>query len=217
MKLVDRIVTAVAVTCLVASTAMILANVFYRYVVLDWLRSWARAADWLDPLYDFLNEAFGAVSVTADEVPGYLLVWIAFLGAYLALRRDGHIAFDLLIRALPARPRRVLRFAIEAAILAFLALLLWQSLRMIRIDGATEIETAEIAQGWFMAVLPLSALLLALPVAQRLLACVRSEDFSDWQGASRPPTLPLPLQGGGSSNGATAPSSPLEGEDRGGG
>ncbi len=173
MKLIDRIVTAAAVLCLVASTAMILANVFYRYAVLGWLRSWARAADWLTPAYDFLNEAFGAVSVTADEVPGYLLVWIAFLGAYLALRRDGHIAFDLLIRALPDRPRRVLRISIEAAVLVFLGLLLWQSLRMIRIDGATEIETAEIAQGWFMAVLPLAALLLALPIARRLLARLR--------------------------------------------
>ncbi len=173
LKHVDRIVTAAAVLCLVASTAMILANVFYRYVVLGWLRTWAREADWLIPFYDLLNEAFGSVSVTADEVPGYLLVWIAFLGAYLALRSDGHIAFDLLIRALPDRPRRVLRISIEAAVLVFLGLLLWQSLRMIRIDGATEIETAEIAQGWFMAVLPLAALLLAIPTAQRLLVRLR--------------------------------------------
>ncbi len=173
LKLIDRIVTATAVLCLIASTAMILANVFYRYVVLDWLRTWARQVDWLLPVYEALNRGFGTVSVTADEVPGYLLVWIAFLGAYLALRRDGHIGFDLLIRTLPARPRRALRIAIEAAILVFLLLLLWQSLRMIRIDGATEIETAEIAQGWFMAVLPLSALLLALPTAKRLLARLR--------------------------------------------
>ena len=173
LKHVDRIVTAAAVLCLVASTAMILANVFYRYVVLGWLRTWAREADWLIPLYDLLNEAFGSVSVTADEVPGYLLVWIAFLGAYLALRRDGHIGFDLLLRSLPAGPRHGLRMAIDAAILVFLGLLLWQSLRMIRIDGATEIETAEIAQGWFMAVLPIAALLLALPIAQRLLARLR--------------------------------------------
>ncbi len=217
-KLIDRLVTAAAVLCLVASTAMIVANVFYRYVVLDWLRIGAREAAWLTPLYDLLNEAFGRVSVTADEVPGYLLVWIAFLGAYLALRRDGHIAFDLLIRALPARPGKGLRIAIDVAVLAFLGLLLWQSLRMIRIDGATEIETAEIAQGWFMAVLPISAVLLALPIAQRLLARLRgTQDLTQVQAANIPPTPALPLQGGGSTRGAAASSSPLEGEDRGGG
>ena len=168
------------------------------------------------PLYDALNRAFGAVSVTADEVPGYLLVWIAFLGAYLALRRDGHIGFDLLILSLPARAHRVLRIATEAAILAFLGLLLWQSLRMIRVDGATEIETAEIAQGWFMAVLPIAALLLALPIGLRLLGRLHGENSNGVQAADIPPTPPLPLQGGGSTSGATASSSPLEGEDRGG-
>ena len=217
LKLVDRIVTAAAVVCLVASTVMILANVFYRYVVLDWLRGWSREAEWLVPLYDALNRAFGAVSVTADEVPGYLLVWIAFLGAYLALRRDGHIGFDLLILSLPARAHRVLRIATEAAILAFLGLLLWQSLRMIRVDGATEIETAEIAQGWFMAVLPIAALLLALPIGLRLLGRLHGENSNGVQAADIPPTPPLPLQGGGSTSGATASSSPLEGDDRGGG
>ena len=216
-KLIDRLVTAAAVLCLVASTAMIVANVFYRYVVLDWLRIGAREAAWLTPLYDLLNEAFGRVSVTADEVPGYLLVWIAFLGAYLALRRDGHIAFDLLIRALPARPGKGLRIAIDAALLAFLGLLLWQSLRMIRIDGATEIETAEIAQGWFMAVLPISAVLLALPIAQRLLVRLRGEEDQSLPAADIPPTLTLPLQGGGNASRAAPSSSPLEGEDRGGG
>ena len=41
---------------------------------------------------------------------------------------------------------------------------------MIRVSGATEIETAEIAQGWFMLILPLAALLLALAAMTRFLA-----------------------------------------------
>ena len=170
LKHIDRVVTALAVCCLAASTAMIIANVFYRYVVLDWLGAAARQIAWLRPVYESLNDVFGAVSVTADEVPGYLLVWIAFLGAYLALRKDGHISFDALLDALPAPLQRGLRSWSDAVILAFLAMLLWQSLRMIRIDGATEIETAEIAQGWFMAVLPIAAVLLAIPLALRLVA-----------------------------------------------
>ena len=38
----DRLVEALAVICLVASTAMICANVFHRYVVLGWLRGGAK-------------------------------------------------------------------------------------------------------------------------------------------------------------------------------
>ena len=166
--LIDRVVRTAAVFCLIASAAMIIANVFYRYVILGWLASWSKQAAWITPLYESLNGLFGAVSVTADEVPGYLLVWIAFLGAYLAMRRDGHISFDVLVDALPRPLRQGIALGVETAMLAFLGMLLWQSLRMIRIDGATEIETADVAQGWFMAIMPLSAVLLALPFGVRL-------------------------------------------------
>lgn len=179
MRVVDRWVGAVAVVCLVVSTGMICANVFYRYVVLDWFRGWAKDADWVAPVYRVLNDLFGAVSVTADEVPGYLLVWIAFLGAYLAMRREGHIGFDVLIDRLAPQWRRGVRAAIDISIVAFLALLLWQSIRMIRVDGATEIETAEIAQGWFMAVLPISATLLIVAVAAKNFRRHRGPDTAD--------------------------------------
>ena len=170
LKRLDRLVEAVAVLCLVVSTAMICANVFYRYVVLGWLREGAQTVEWLVPVFDALNNIFGTLSVSADEVPGYLLVWIAFLGAYLALRRDGHIAFDLFLNALPPRGRWVLRSVIDGAVLGFLAVLLWEAIRMIRVDGATEIETAEIAQGWFMAIMPIAAVLLGLALVLRLIA-----------------------------------------------
>ena len=160
LRLVDRCVEALAALVLVASTAMICANVFYRYAVLGWLRGLAERQDWAQPLYRALDAPFGAISVTADEVPGYLLVWLAFLGAYLALRRGGHISFDLLVGRLPPAWRRGLAAFVDLWIIAFLGLLFWQAVRMIRVDGATEIETAEIAQGWFMAVLPIAAVLM---------------------------------------------------------
>ncbi len=168
LTFLDRVVRAAAVFCLAASAAMIIANVFYRYVVLGWFAAWSKQAAWITPLFDVLNGLFGAISVTADEVPGYLLVWIAFLGAYLAMRRDGHISFDVLVEALPRSLRRGIGGGVEIAMLVFLGMLLWQSLRMIRIDGGTEIETADIAQGWFMAIMPISAVLLALPFGHRL-------------------------------------------------
>ena len=174
LKLADRVVQALAVLCLVVSTTMVCANVFYRYVVLDWLRSLTEELPSLLPLFDVLNDFFGAISVTADEVPGLLLVWIAFLGAYMALRQGGHIAFDLLVERLPSKPQALLRHATDIAILIFLGLLFMQSLRMIRVDGATEIETAEIAQGWFMLIMPLAAVLLGLAISVHLFRRLRA-------------------------------------------
>ncbi|WP_282607948.1 TRAP transporter small permease [Pelagibius sp. Alg239-R121] len=181
LKLADRIVQAVAVLCLIVSTAMICSNVFYRYVVLDWLRGLSDEVQSLLPLYEILSVFFGSISVTADEVPGLLLVWIAFLGAYMALRRGGHIAFDLLVERLPPKPQAFLRHATDTAILVFLALLFFQSIRMIRVDGATEIETAEIAQGWFMLIMPLAAVLLGLAIlvqiVERRRPAAKSQDL----------------------------------------
>lgn len=171
LRKLDAVVGAAAALVLVASTALICCNVFYRYVVLGWLRSLGERLGWADTLYRALDSGLSVISVTADEVPGYLLVWLTFLGAYLAARQGGHIAFDLMVDKLPDRGRRLAKGLIDGAIIAFLIVLLVQSIRMIRIDGATEIETAAIAQGWFMSILPISAALLILAlliaIAQR--------------------------------------------------
>ncbi|MEZ5729093.1 MAG: TRAP transporter small permease subunit [Burkholderiaceae bacterium] len=37
----------------------------------------------------------------AEELSKYLMVWLAFLGAPIALRRLGHINIDLFVRMLP--------------------------------------------------------------------------------------------------------------------
>lgn len=175
LKIADKAVQVTAVACLVISTAMICANVFYRYVVLDWLRVLSDEVNVFLPLYDLLNSVFGSISLTADEVPGLLLVWVAFLGAYLALREGGHIAFDLLVERLPPMPQAILRHVTDVAILVFLALLFFQSLRMIRVDGATEIETAEISQGWFMLIIPLAAVLLGLATTVQIFQRLRAK------------------------------------------
>ena len=168
MRLIDAVVAALAALVLTASTAMICLNVFYRYAVLGWLRDLSEREAWADALYQPLDAFLGAISVTADEVPGLLLVWIAFLGAYLAMRKGGHISFSLVMDSLSARIRRLGRTLVDLALVAFLTLVIVQSLRMIRVDGATEIETASLAQGWFMLILPLAGGLLIVSLAVRI-------------------------------------------------
>lgn len=156
-----------------ASSLLILVNVVNRYVVLDFMRGIARDYESFDPVYRFFRDGLGSWSVMADEVPGYLLVWIAFLGAYLMLRRDGHISFETLVDALPRLAGKAVRLFNALLLIGFFAILLVQSVRMIRVSGRTEIETAEIAQGWFMAILPLAAILFMLAVIIRLAGLVR--------------------------------------------
>ena len=169
MQWVDRVIEMVAVLAFAASSFLILLNVFNRYVILDWMRNAAKTWTAFDPAYRFFRDGLGSWSVMADEVPGYLLVWIAFLGSYLVLRREGHISFDMILDALPPAISKWIKSINLALIAAFMIMLLVQSIRMIQVSGRTEIETAEIAQGWFMAILPIAAILFLLVLLTHLL------------------------------------------------
>lgn len=170
LRRIDRLAEALAVLAFTMSSAFIFLNVLNRYLVLGVLRNWAKDYESFRPTYFAIRDALGNIVVTADEVPGLLLVWVAFLGAYIAMRKEGHIAFNLILDSLPRRSKRLVQSINTALITGLLILLLWQSIRMIRISGATEIETAEIAQGWFMLILPVSAILLIVAVVYRFLA-----------------------------------------------
>ena len=141
-RVLDTIMAAVAAAFVAATAVCICLNVFYRYVLESGL-------------------------VWADEVPGYFLVWISFIGAYLAVRSRGHISFDMVVEKLPPAARRIAATLVDLLIIGFLALLLVLSLRMIAIVGDTEIETADIPQGLFMTVLPIActAMIAALAAA----------------------------------------------------
>ena len=186
LRILDKIVEAAAVAAFAVSSLFILVNVLNRYLILGFLRDWSRSEEAIVPVYRFFREAFGSISVTADEVPGLLLVWVAFLGAYLAMRREGHIAFDLLLTALPRRLRIGFLVVNAGLMIGFLGIVLWHAVRMIRISGATEIETAEIAQGWFMAIVPIGAVLLLIAVVDRLNREIRALEPTEDAGGSSP-------------------------------
>ena len=50
---------------------------------------------------------------------------------------------------------------------------------MISIAGATEIETAEIAQGWFMLIMPIAAVLLLIATIQRFFDLNKPQEKRD--------------------------------------
>ena len=169
LRLIDRVAEVLGVLAFLLSSAFIFINVLNRYLVLGLMRDLAREVEALRPAYFAIRNLFGDLVVTADEVPGLLLVWVAFLGAYCALRHDGHIAFDLIVNRVKPNVRRTIFGINNILMTGFLALTIWQSVRMIQIAGATEIETAEIAQGWFMLILPVSATLMIGAVVHRFL------------------------------------------------
>lgn len=105
---------------------------------------------------------FNAALPWPEEVAGYVLVWISFAGAYLAARRGAHISFDGLVSALPAGLGSLIDRAASLVLIGFLSVISVYSVDMIYRLGADPLETVPIAQGWFMASIPICCAAIAL-------------------------------------------------------
>ncbi len=58
--------------------------------------------------------------IWAEEVSQYLMIWIAYVGAGLALREGRHVALEILHDRLPAPLSRRVRMVVGGLVLAFL-------------------------------------------------------------------------------------------------
>jgi TRAP-type C4-dicarboxylate transport system permease small subunit len=54
-----------------------------------------------------------------EELARYLFIWVALLGAALALKRGAHFSIDALVRRLPARWRLIVPLSIHVILAAF--------------------------------------------------------------------------------------------------
>lgn len=143
LRIIDKVMEAVLVGLVTASASIVCLNVFYRYV---------------------LHKGI----IWANELPGLLLVTITFLGGYSALRENAHIDFDLFVERLSPGKRKALRTVIDATMVVFLAGLTYYAWRMIEGVGGSYLETIDMEQGWFMAALPVSCILMIVALAARM-------------------------------------------------
>src|SRR5215475_15562814 len=84
-KILDRYcgVLKVAIAlCLLAMVILVFSNVVLRYV-------------------------FNSGIATSEELSRWLLVWLTFLGAIVALRQHAHLGVDTLVRALPPLGKKI--------------------------------------------------------------------------------------------------------------
>ena len=73
-----RVLKAAVALCLAAMVVLVFSNVVLRY-------------------------AFNSGIATSEELSRWLLVWLTFLGAIVALHQHAHLGVDTLVRALPPR------------------------------------------------------------------------------------------------------------------
>ena len=122
----NALVSALEVYCTVLMVTMaviVLAGVFYRYVI-------ERALPWY------------------DEFAEFLLIWLTFYGSVLATHRGAHIGFETLVEYLPVRLQRWIGIAAEVIILIIQAALFyygWSLVQAASFDRAISIRWVQMS------------------------------------------------------------------------
>ena len=94
-----------------------------------------------------------------DELVGYLLVGLTFVGAAMAQQQDRHIGIDLLSQRLGPRLNRARRFAVQAVLMIVQLLIVVFGSQLAMLSAGESAITLPVSMGLVYAILPVAALL----------------------------------------------------------
>jgi TRAP-type C4-dicarboxylate transport system permease small subunit len=100
--------------------------------------------------------------IWAEEVSQYLMVWVAFLAAGLALRQGRHVAIEILQDRLPSRARRMTRHLVALLLIVFMGILIVLGFQFARFAWDQETPVLNIPLGIPYLAVPIGALLLMI-------------------------------------------------------
>lgn len=163
-ELVFKFIRVLLGAALLLSVLLICANAFGRYVL-------------------------HAPIIWAEEVLGYVLVWIVYLGAVDVTRDDSHLSMDLITQALKPRWRLPVVLLRNLVFLAVCALIVYQAIGSIS-QFSYYSQIAGLPMNVLHTVIPVSFALMFLLVAAR---CIRIVSTADPDAAQKHPTEVPPL------------------------
>jgi len=107
--------------------------------------------------------------VWSDELASLLFLWLAMMGAVVALRRGEHMRMTALVSKANPRQRVLLEAVATSACLAFLSLVAWPAWEYAADERAITTSALEISNVWRAAALPVGIALMAVFATLRLL------------------------------------------------
>jgi TRAP-type C4-dicarboxylate transport system permease small subunit len=144
LKAFDRVldwITAIVKYVMLVQASMIFAiicfAVFTRYL-LNYVPSWS------------------------EEVPRYLLVWISYLGAALAVKYKEHISLDFFFNLMPVRARQVGHLILNVLIAIVGVIMLVFGIGLVRQFGDDLMESIAVKNFWLYLAMPISGGLIVL-------------------------------------------------------
>ena len=109
----------------------------------------------------------------SDELASILFLWLAMLGAVVALRRDEHMRMTAIVGMVSPRVRAFLDVLAVAAALAFLVLIVYPAYEFAYDEAAVTTPALEISNAWRASALPIGTALMLIIALMRLLEVSR--------------------------------------------
>src|SRR3954454_2154011 len=112
--------------------------------------------------------------IWSDELASILFLWLALLGAAVAVRRSGHMRMTAIVASASPAMRAWLDLVATCAALAFLALIVWPACDYAYEESFITTPALQIPNIWRAAALPVGICLMA---AFALLRLLRAADY----------------------------------------
>ena len=110
----------------------------------------------------FLRYVLKTTIPFAAELARYLMVWVVFLAAGLALKEDAHINIKILVDRLPQRARSYFNLAAQILLLIFLVLLIIESIAVLPYQWRQIILSMGVSVFWFYLAIPVGSSIMVL-------------------------------------------------------
>ncbi|KAA0679781.1 TRAP transporter small permease [Roseomonas genomospecies 6] len=116
---------------------------------------------------------FGHPLVWSVDVAQLLFVWVAFLGADMALRKRAHIGIDYLVKRLPVKSRAMLDLVLGVLVVAFLMTMVVMGYRLTMLNLERQFGDSGISYAFVTSAVPVGCLLLAATLTGQILDTLR--------------------------------------------
>jgi TRAP-type C4-dicarboxylate transport system permease small subunit len=166
-RILDRITTVVKWTMVSMACVIFFITtftVFTRYV-LNFVASWS------------------------EEIPRYMLVWITYLGAALAIKFKEHISLDVFFNLMPLRARQVGYLLLNGLIAVVAVIMVVYGIGLVRHFGDDKMESIPLTNFWLYLAMPLSGTLILLYLVQDTLKRIRK--FGKSESAAGSEMVPI--------------------------
>ena len=143
-RVLDRGIDFVLAVILAAMTLVVFLQVFFRYV-LNAPLSWP------------------------EETARMMIVWLSFIGGYMAMREHKHIGFNLLVKKLSPRSQFIVNIVGQVLIIVLLFVVVKEGFVFSRKYLTMSMPYTGVSVGWVVySVFPISGLLMLVQAIQDL-------------------------------------------------